>query len=50
MNLKNFYKLNKIMKERVDYFENGDSENGDVYFRIIDELDRQILELLNKKG
>ena len=49
MNLQNFYELNKIMKERMNYIENGESEDGNVWFRVVDKLDRKIARLIKEK-
>ena len=49
MNLRVFYKLNKVIKERMDYIENGDSEDGNIWFGVVDDFDRKIIELINKK-
>lgn len=45
-NIENFYKLNKVMKERMDYIENGDSEDGNIWFGVVDKFDKKIMELL----
>jgi|TARA_R100001594_G_scaffold67116_1_gene101464 hypothetical protein len=49
MNLQNFYELNKIMKERMNYIENGESEDGNVWFRVVDKLDRKIARLIKEE-
>ena len=49
MNLKNFYKLNKIMKERMDYIENGNSKDGNVSFGVVEGFDKKIVELISLK-
>ena len=48
MNLQKFYQLNKVMKERMDYIENGDSEDGNVWVRVVDKLDRKIARLIKE--
>ena len=48
-NIENFYKLNKVMKERMDYIENGDSEDGNIWFGVVDKFDEKIAKLLNEK-
>tara|TARA_R110002050_G_scaffold180291_1_gene313905 strand:+ start:221 stop:385 length:165 start_codon:yes stop_codon:yes gene_type:complete len=49
-NIDNFYKLNKIMKERMNYIENGDSEDNLIWFGVVDEFDKKIVDLINQKG
>ena len=49
MNLQKFYQLNKVMKERMDYIENGDSEDGNIWSGVIDRYDKKIARLIKEK-